>query len=216
MKNQGKIGIYFLVILLLAGAIFISFKTFSNKYEIINAHKNDGRVQEEKTIVAFGDSLVLGFGSTEGNDFVSLLSKKVGEPILNLGKNGDTTETALTRIESATKANPDIVIILLGGNDYLRQVPQSQTFENLGRIVKTFQDNGAAVIILGVRGGVLKDTYEENFKNFAKDYGAAYVPNVLDELIGNTEFMSDAVHPNNAGYEKIAEKVQPVLEDLLK
>ncbi|MGB2580416.1 MAG: arylesterase, partial [Minisyncoccia bacterium] len=36
-------------------------------------------------IIAFGDSLVVGVGSTNANDFVSLLSQKIGMPIINLG-----------------------------------------------------------------------------------------------------------------------------------
>ncbi len=217
-QNRSKIWIYLLGMILVVGAVFISFKTFSDRYEIINApvHQEGLEQPEIRTIVAFGDSLVAGQGATEGNDFVSLLSIKSGQQILNLGKNGDTTESALSRLESVTKTNPDIVIVLLGGNDYLRQVPQIQTFQNLDKIVNTLQDHGAAVIILGVRGGLLRDTYEDNFREFAKMHGAAYVPNVLDKLIGNTELMSDAVHPNDKGYEKIAEKVLPTLEDLLK
>jgi len=49
-------------------------------------------------IVAFGDSLVAGVGSTPGNDFVSILSREIGEPVENLGLAGNTTEMAFERI----------------------------------------------------------------------------------------------------------------------
>ena len=68
-------------------------------------------------IIAFGDSLVEGMGSSGGNDFVSLLSKKIDQPIINLGHSGDTTEDGVKRIGELDKYNPKIVILLLGGND---------------------------------------------------------------------------------------------------
>ncbi len=197
-------------------AIFISIKTFSNKYEIINESKLSEKDGQIKTVVAFGDSLISGTGSTKGNDFVSLLSKEIGQPILNLGKSGDTTTSALTRIDSVVRTKPDIVIVLLGGNDYLRKIEQDTTFSNLDKIVKTLQDNGAVVILLGVRGGLLKDSYESKFSAFAKTHGTAYVPNVLDNLLGDKELMSDAIHPNDKGYQKIADKVLPTLVRFVK
>lgn len=197
-------------------AIFISIKTFSNKYEIINEGKLSEKDGQIKTVVAFGDSLISGVGSTKGNDFISLLSKEIGQPILNLGKSGDTTTAALTRIDSVVRTKPDIVIVLLGGNDYLRKVNQDETFKNLEKIVKTLQDNGAVVILLGVRGGLLKDTYEAKFRAFAKSNGTAYVPNVLDNLLGDKALMSDAIHPNDIGYQKIADKVLPTLVRFVK
>lgn len=213
-RKKNKIWIYLVALLIVAGVIFISIKTFSNNYEIINADKISKT--SERKVVAFGDSLVFGKGSTEKHDFISLLSVKIGQPITNFGINNDTTATALARIDSVTKTKPDIVIVLLGGNDYLKQVPIDTTFSNLEKIVKSFQDNGAAVIILGVRGGLLRDNYNARFEAFAKSHGAAFVPNVLDGLIGDQTLMSDAIHPNDAGYQIIADKVFPTLAKLLK
>ena len=46
-------------------------------------------------LIAFGDSLVFGYGASQGNDFVSVLSSRLGVPIINAGRNGDTTQTGL-------------------------------------------------------------------------------------------------------------------------
>ena len=45
-------------------------------------------------IIAFGDSLVQGIGATPGNDIVSVLSRRLGVPIVNAGRSGDTTGAA--------------------------------------------------------------------------------------------------------------------------
>ena len=168
------------------------------------------------TVVAFGDSLVHGVGSRNQGDFISLLSAKIGEPIINLGKSGDTTASALERLDAIFQHNPKIVIVLLGGNDFLRRIPMETTFQNLDRIVRTIQSHGAAVLLLGVRGGLLYDSYDSRFASFARERHAAFVPNVLDGLLGNDSLMSDTIHPNNDGYIRIADKVYPVLKDMLE
>ena len=69
-----------------------------------------------QNIIAFGDSLVVGHGASPGNDFVSILSDRLGHPIINAGRNGDTTQTGLERLQpEVLSRDPRIVILLLGG-----------------------------------------------------------------------------------------------------
>jgi len=69
------------------------------------------------TVVAFGDSITAGVGTSGGNDYVSLLSNRTDIPIITAGRSGDTTGAALARIDSAVLSrDADIVIVLLGGN----------------------------------------------------------------------------------------------------
>lgn len=167
------------------------------------------------TIVAFGDSLVRGVGATPGNDLFSLLSERIGEPILNMGVSGDTTADAIARLDAVLAADPRLVIIILGGNDYLKRVPRDITFGNLGQIVDTIQARGSAVLILGVRGGIIRDTYDELYEDFAREHHAGFVSNILDGLIGDPKYMADSIHPNDLGYRMIADRVEPVLRRIL-
>jgi len=166
-------------------------------------------------IIAFGDSLVQGVGSTDGNDFVSLLSNQLGVPIENLGRGGDMTSTALTRLDDVLKRDPKIVLVLLGGNDYIRRISKEETFSNLGKMIEAIQNKGSVVILLGVRGGILRDNYEKDYRELSKEYQTAYVPNVLDDVIGKAGLMSDTIHPNNEGYKVIADRIYPVIRDLI-
>lgn len=213
-KERKKPYIHIIIFILFCGAVFISIKAFSNSYPIENIETLESK--KDKSILAFGDSLIQGVGATKDNDFISLISKEIGKPILNQGKSGDTTKSAISRIESAINTNPDIVIVLLGGNDYLRKIPQEETFANLKIIVDKFQANKSVVILLGVRGGLLKDNYHDKFAKFAKSEGVIFIPDVLDNILGDSKLMSDAIHPNDAGYEKIAEKVLPEVKKLIK
>lgn len=167
-------------------------------------------------IIAFGDSLVEGVGSTEGNDFVSLLSKKIGQPIINLGHAGDTTADGILRIGVLDKYNPRVVLLLLGGNDHLKKIPLPDTHNNLAVLIENIQARGAIVILLGVRGGLFNDRFDTEFEDLQDTYHTAFVPDVLDGLFGNTQYMSDAVHPNNTGYKIIADRIYPVLVKMIE
>lgn len=181
--------------------------------------RSDNKIENypssRKGIVAFGDSLVAGLGSTNDNDFVTLLSKSLGTPIENQGKNGDTTATAINRLDGVLAVKSRIVIILFGGNDFLNKIPKKDTFQNLEKIIQSIQNDGSIVLLIGIRGGILTDPYQSEFKELALKYQTAYVPDILNGLIENPALMYDAIHPNNAGYKIISNKIYPVIKDLL-
>lgn len=170
---------------------------------------------KNQTIVAFGDSLVEGVGASAGNDFVSVVGRTLGVPIINKGKSGDTTANGLARIEEVLAEDPGIVLVLLGGNDVLRRIPKKETFSNLGTIVERLQSSGAVIVLLGVRGGILGDGYAGDYEALAKQYHAAYVSNVLEGLITNSKYMYDGIHPNDQGYAIVAGRVSEVLQGVL-
>ncbi len=167
-------------------------------------------------IVAFGDSLVSGYGATAGNDFVSVLSRRIGVTIVNKGINGDTTASALLRVDrDVTSLRPDIVIVLLGGNDILQRTGRTELFANLKIIVQKIQDNGAKVIVVGLDDEIFGVDYESGYRNVAAETGAAYVPNVLDGLLGDRTYSSDGVHPNDRGNQVIADRIFPILQNTI-
>lgn len=173
-----------------------------------------------KDIIAFGDSLVSGLGSEKGGGFVTPLLEKIagkteGE-IVNLGNAGDTTEDALARVDEIFRYDPKVVIILLGGNDFLRRIPKETAFQNLDAIMARVEGKGAIVLLLGVRGAFFGDNAEEYYADLAERRGAAYVPNILDGIFGHSDLMYDRIHPNDQGYEMIAERVYPALVELLQ
>lgn len=190
--------------------IFVGFLVFKSEQKITN-YPSSG-----DSIVAFGDSLIEGVGATPGKDFVSQLSKKIGEPIINLGISGNTTAQGLARVDRIAEYKPKVVLVLLGGNDYLQKVPKEETFRNLEMIISKIQSTGAVVVILGVQGGVLSDPYEGEFEALAQKKATLYVSNVLEGLIGNSRYMSDAIHPNDVGYLKIVDRVYPEVKKVLQ
>ncbi len=112
--------------------------------------------------------------------------------------------------------NPKIVFILLGGNDYLQKKSKEETFANLRIMIEKIQQGGSIVVLMGVRGGIFVDRFEEDYENLAKELHTGYVPNVLDGIITNRTLMYDSIHPNDEGYRIISLRVIPVLRDILE
>lgn len=158
-----------------------------------------------------------GVGAPTGRDIVSLLSARVGVTIVNAGRSGDTTGSALARLDSAVLSRrPRVVIIVLGGNDVLRRVPRAETFSNLDVIVHRTRARGAAVILVGLSLGVFGDAYGDGYEELAGRMSSALVPDILAGILGHPDLMADQIHPNERGYKIMADRIEPVLRDLLK
>lgn len=169
------------------------------------------------TIVAFGDSLVEGHGATPGGDFVTVLSNRLGRPIVNAGRGGDTTRAALSRLESAVLSrDPKIVIVLLGGNDFLQRVPPAETFRSLSMIVDRIRQRGAAVVLVGVRVALINDPFEREYDALSRRTASGLVPDILDGIMGHADRMSDSIHPNDRGYSMMADRIEPIVRDLIE
>src|SRR5687768_10068194 len=167
------------------------------------------------TVVAFGDSITAGVGTSGSNDYVSVLSNRTGVSIINAGRPGDTTASALARIDSAVLSrDADIVIVFLGGNDLLQSVPVQQRIANITAIVQQIRSDGAAVILVGVGSGAL-DPFEGALPGIASQTSSTLVPAVLDGIFGVPSLMADLIHPNNAGHAIIADRIEPALRAAL-
>jgi acyl-CoA thioesterase I len=185
----------------------------SDRFDTI---RNIGSAGE--TIICFGDSLTEGVGAEPGEEYPTTLSRLLGMRVLNAGHRGDTSAQALERIHSSVvNKNPRLVILLLGGNDFLRQLPTRETQKNLKEIVRLIQDHGAMVAIAGIKLGFFTDEYGPIFEETAAELGAIYIPQVMKGIFNDTNLRSDQIHPNSAGYrliaERIAEKIKPLLDE---
>lgn len=208
MSNKGKIGIGIFIIVICFGV----YQYVNKEIQFTNYPSNGSGV------LAIGDSLVEGVGSQNDTGFVGPLASLIREPIKNYGKSGDTTAQVLERLPEilSENPNPQVVILLAGGNDYLRKVPPEQTFENLGMIIDQIHKTGAVVLLLGIRGGAVTDKFEDNFNQLAKEKNTAYVPDVLSGVFARSQYMFDAIHPNDVGYKKIAQRIYGVLVQVTK
>jgi acyl-CoA thioesterase-1 len=211
MKSNSIYKFIIVIGILAVGMIWQTTSNLSKQYTITNFPPRG------TNIIALGDSLTTGVGaSSEKKGYISILEQRFNITITNEAISRDTTHDALARLDhDVLSKHPDIVIILLGSNDYLQQEPREDTFKNLHTIITRIQKNGAVVILLGARGGILHDTFADDFTTLARSTGSAFVPGILDDILGNTKLMADEVHPNDAGYLKIADKIAPIFEGIV-
>jgi acyl-CoA hydrolase len=164
-----------------------------------------------KTVLAFGDSVTFGTGAASGEDWPSLLALKTGWKVVNAGVSGDTAENGKGRIQALLTAyNPALVVIEIGGNDFLRRKPSKRVKEDIRVIIQTVLRFGAQAALVSVPElsllGVLagrpsdSDIYEE----LAREEGVPFVPDVFSDTLARPELRADKIHPNALGYEYMA------------
>ncbi len=204
MKNK---SIYCISIIFLIGSVCVTgcSKNIKNRY-------NTG-----KTIVCFGDSLTKGVGASPGQDYPSLLSQAIGRPVINAGVSGNTTADGLKRIEQdVLSKNPKLVILAFGGNDFIQRMSFKDTFGNLEIMIQRIQKQGAMVVLVGVRSGLLTSPASSHYKKLSKQYNTAYIPDILKGIFAKPSLMADGIHPNDAGYVKITQCILKTVKPLLK
>ena len=167
-------------------------------------------------VIAFGDSLTAGYGASEGEDYPSRLAARSGVPVVNAGVSGDTTATALARLDEVLGRDPRIVIVGLGGNDYLNGVAIGTTEANLREIVDRIQKSGAMVILLGFKFPSLNANYAKMYERVADEEECLLVSGVLSGILTDPALRSDAIHPNAKGYDLMAERLAGPLAKLVK
>lgn len=168
------------------------------------------------SIVCFGDSLTFGTGAGAGESYPSKLSSLIGSEVINAGVPGDTTTDGLKRLDrDVLSHDPRIVLITLGGNDLMREVPREQAFENLETIVRRIHSKGALVVVGGIDVPLFDRGYDQAYEDLQRSTGCLLIPNVLKGLFGRNDLMSDQIHPNGNGYaimaQRFQEKIKPYL-----
>jgi acyl-CoA thioesterase I len=181
----------------------------------------------EKTIIAFGDSLVAGYGVETGEAFPAQLEKKLKDKghavkVVNAGVSGDTTADALNRLEWLLKRQKaGYAIVVLGGNDMLRALDPALTRANLQKIMEIFKKHDIHVLLAGMRayknlGASYAESYDSLFRETAEAYGALYYPFFLEGVAMKDGYnQEDGAHPNAAGVGVIAGNILPLVETLL-
>lgn len=171
----------------------------------------------DKVVVAFGDSLTRGYGTPPGKNFVTYLSEYTQISIINSGVSGDTTAKALIRLkEDVLNRNPDVVMVLLGGNDYLVGYSEEVVFVNLRTIIRKIKESGAKVLLIGGDKEVVPQ-YEKVFEKLVFDGEVdGYVPSILRGILLRKDLLHDDIHPNQYGHEVIAKRILPELEKVLR
>lgn len=175
-----------------------------------------------------GDSISAAWGINTEEGWVALLQQRLIDKqynyhVVNASVSGDTTRTALNRLEDALQQHqPVIIIVALGGNDGLRGLPFSEIEASLSAIIEKSQQAGVSVLLAGVRlppnyGTYYNSRFATLFQNLSEKYKVPLVPKILDQVADDSALMqADRTHPTAEGQKQVLENVWPRLETMLE
>jgi len=181
-----------------------------------------------KVLVVFGDSLSAGYGLPAGQSFPDDMQRTLDKEgyswqVKNLGISGDTTQGGVSRINSAVKLKPAVVILELGGNDGLRGLPLKVTRQNLETMIVAFQEIGAKVVLAGMTlppnyGPDYIKSFEAIYKDLAVKYKLKLIPFLLADIVTpDLRYLQrDGIHPTAEGAEIVSGTVLKAVKPLLK
>ena len=183
-------------------------------YSCSDSSKQLATLGTDATILAFGDSLTYGTGAKPGEDYPSILANLSNLSVINAGIPGEISSKGLQRLpDLLNQHNPDLLILIHGGNDILKKLPRLEQKNNLLTMIKLATAKDIEVLMLGVPepGIFLKSAaiYEEisNETTIAGEFS------ILPDILGDQSLKSDIAHPNAKGYRQMADKIFEFLKD---
>lgn len=174
---------------------------------------------KDAVLLCLGDSLTFGYGAPSAS-YPQQLEQLTGYVTKNAGINGDTAEGALARLPALLQENtPGLVLISIGGNDFLRNMPLDRTRAALKSLVQTAAANAQVVLVaqpkpvfLSAATGSLND--HEVYAEVAKETGTPLFSDGWSYVLSRSELRSDQIHANAEGYKVFAERLAGWLRDM--
>ena len=166
------------------------------------------------TVLALGDSLTFGTGASTETSYPAVLAGLTGWNVVNAGVPGDTSAQALARLPALlAEHQPKLVIVSIGGNDFLRKLPESDTRAHVHAICKQSLDAGAQVLLVAVPRATVaaalgQMTDHALYAEVAKDLKIPLQREAWGEVLAQPDLRADAVHANARGYAQFARSVQ--------
>ena len=163
------------------------------------------------TVLALGDSLTSGVGADAATAYPAELQALTGWQVVNGGVSGDTTAQALARLPALLEEHrPQLVIVGIGGNDFLRQMSAAAK-DNIRTICRAATATGAQVMLVAVPQFSLlaastgRLTDHPLYAELAGELQLPLYEGGWAEVLGNASLRSDQVHANAQGYRQFAE-----------
>lgn len=166
------------------------------------------RLAPDATILAFGDSLTYGTGATTSENYPAVLANLIGQKLINAGIPGETTADGRARLADVLdETKPALLILCMGGNDFLRKLPEAETIANLRAMLDAARQRQLPVLLIATPRPGLGLKVPEFYSALAKEYGIPLEAESLEEILSDRALKSDLVHPNAVGYRQFAQAI---------
>ena len=161
------------------------------------------------TVVALGDSLTYGTGAESTSSYPSVLAALTAWNVVNAGVPGETAAQGCDRLPGLiAEHRPALVLVLLGGNDFLRRRPDAAIRDALAACAASARDTATTLVLMPVpRLGLSGLSDAPLYAEASRTLGVPMVDAGLSDFLGQSALRADAIHLNAAGYRAMAERV---------
>lgn len=171
------------------------------------------KLPNDAVILAFGDSLTYGTGATPETNYPAELEKLIGRKVVAAGIPGEVTEDGLERLPDVIdEENPKLIVLCHGGNDLLRKTGEEKAEANLRAMIALAKSRGIEVVLVAVPKPGLSLAPAAYYEKIATELKLPIEMKILGSILSSPRLKSDTVHPNAAGYRKMAEAIAELLK----
>ncbi len=165
-------------------------------------------------ILAFGDSLTEGVGTSNEQAYPAVLAQLSGRTVISSGVPGEVSSEGLNRLPAELeRIKPDLLILLHGGNDILRNQSPQALKQNLDAMISLAQSQNIPVLLIGVPEKKLFSDAAPLYSELAERHNLVFIEDLLSELLREPGMKSDSVHLNAQGYRALAQGIYDALQE---
>jgi acyl-CoA thioesterase I len=167
----------------------------------------------DAVVLAFGDSLTYGSGAQETESYPAQLEQLIGRRVVRAGVPGEVSAQALARLPGLLDEHaPKLLLLCIGGNDFLRRLGNRQAEDNVRAMVKLARSRGVQVLLIGTPEPGFSLTPPAFYAGIAEEFRLPYEEEVIGEVLRDAALKADPIHPNARGYRIIAERIAGALK----
>ena len=121
--------------------------------------------------------------------------------VINAGVPGEVSSTGLKRLPALLEQyQPELLILIHGGNDLLRRIPEQQLANNLRQMIGIAKQRNIKVVMLGIpKPRLFLLDSAEIYQQIAEEQEIPIDLEILPEILGDNALKSDSIHPNSDG-----------------
>lgn len=171
------------------------------------------RLSADAVILTFGDSLTRGKGAEDHQSYPAVLQNLTNRKVINAGISGEVSDDGLERLPALLdQHSPDILILCHGGNDILQKRDMKRMGDNVRKMISLAAERNIPVVLLGVPRPGLFLSSAEIYREIVDSTGVIFIEDLISDVLSDKDLKYDVAHPNQFGYEKIAESIYATLQ----
>lgn len=191
--------------------------------EWTNRVSGETLLRPDARFVCAGDSLTAGVKVGDDSEtYVGWLRARRSGKFINAGVASDRAADLLQRLDKTVLSHePDVVLLFIGGNDYLDGTLRYEFAQTLEEIVSRVAESGVPIVLVEVPTGIVWNPYAGVYRRVASRYNAILVPEsqlrwwYSIELLFRDRLAEpltvDGIHLSPAGAARVARWLEPYL-----